>query len=181
MEANRISDLVTQLREAYRPRSKSLVLVSVPQILKEVNLLLAPQLKRSQVDCDLSQTNRPCTVLAIQDNLKQVFINLFMNAMEAMAVDKKGKISVHYNFEQSPGMVGVEIHNTGPLIPQEDVVHIFEPFFTTKGLGSGLGLSICFDIIKQHSGEITVRNDPETGVTFTVWLPLESTRGQEQG
>lgn len=179
LEATRISDLVTQLREAYRPRSKKFTLVNTTHVLKEVHMLLAPQMKKNQVECSLNEADRPCMVLAIQDNLKQVFINLCMNALEAMSAEKTGKIDIHYNFDLKQNMVGIEIHNTGPLIPQEDLDHLFEPFFTTKGLGSGLGLSICFDIIKQHSGEITVRNIPETGVTFTVWLPLAMEQDQE--
>ena len=64
------------------------------------------------------------------------------------------------------------MHNTGPLIPPEEMPHIFEPFFTTKESGTGLGLPISYDIIKRHQGEIVVKNDLEKGVVFTVWLPL---------
>jgi signal transduction histidine kinase len=75
--------------------------------------------------------------------------------------------------------VGVDFHNTGPLISDESVPHIFDPFFTTKKNGTGLGLSISYDIIRQHQGEILLDNEPGKGVTFTVWLPLVP--GDEEG
>ena len=66
----------------------------------------------------------------------------------------------------------MDFHNTGQPIPEEVLHHIFEPFFTTKKNGMGLGLSISYDIIRQHGGEIHVESTPGEGVTFTVWLPL---------
>jgi signal transduction histidine kinase len=68
--------------------------------------------------------------------------------------------------------VGIDFHNTGPLIADEALPLIFDPFFTNKGGGTGLGLSISDDIIRQHQGEIVVESEPGKGVTFTVWLPL---------
>jgi len=68
--------------------------------------------------------------------------------------------------------VAVDFHNTGPLITQEALPLIFDPFFTTKRSGSGLGLSISYDIIRQHQGEILVESALGKGVTFTIWLPL---------
>ena len=68
--------------------------------------------------------------------------------------------------------MGIDFHNTGPLIGDEALPLIFDPFFTTKKKGTGLGLSISYDIIRQHRGEILVESTPGKGVTFTVWLPL---------
>lgn len=110
----------------------------------------------------------PTFVFAVRNNLKQVFINLTMNAIEAMADEPGGRLTT--NFVQDNQWVGIEFMNSGPLIPEDALPHIFEPFFTTKGMGSGLGLSICYDIVKQHLGEITVENHASKGVVFTVWL-----------
>jgi signal transduction histidine kinase len=91
-----------------------------------------------------------------------------------MEADQKGKITICLHASDDNQRVGVDFHNTGPLIPDEELLSIFEPFFTTKKNGTGLGLYISYDLIQQHQGEILVESVPENGVTFTVWLPLTS-------
>jgi len=178
-EANRIADLVAQLRGTYASGSKATVRVNVTALLVEVHDLLAPQLKTRQVEWCQADALQPYTVPAIRNNLKQVFINLCLNAMEAMEVDHGGKLTVGLRASQDGGRLGVDFHNTGPLITGEALPLIFDPFFTTKRNGTGLGLSVSYDIIRQHQGEILVESTPEKGVTFTVWLPL--VRGEEDG
>jgi PAS domain S-box-containing protein len=172
-EANRISDLVAQLRGTYASGSKAMVPVNVLALLAEVHDLLAPQLKKNQVEWRQVDGLPPRdTVLAVRNNLKQVFINLCLNAMEAMEADQGGKITVNLHASPEGQRLGVDFHNTGPLISDEALPLIFDPFFTTKRNGTGLGLSISYDIIRQHQGEILVESAPGEGVTFTVWLPL---------
>ena len=178
-EANRISELVAQLRGVYASGSKAIVRVNVSALLVEVHDLLTPQLKKNQVEWCQVDEPPPYMVLAIRNNLKQVFINLCLNAMEAMEADQGGKITVSLHTSQDSQRVGVDFHNTGPLITEEALPLIFDPFFTTKRSGTGLGLSISYDIIRQHQGEILVESAPEKGVTFTVWLPLAP--GEEDG
>jgi signal transduction histidine kinase len=171
-EANRISDLVAQLRGTYASGSKTIVRVDVRTLLAEVHELLAPQLKKNQVEWCQGDGTRSFMVFAVPNHLKQVFINLCVNAMEAMEADQRGKITVSLQTSQDGQRVGVDFHNTGPLIAEQDLALIFDPFFTNKGGGTGLGLSISDDIIRQHQGEIVVESEPGKGVTFTVWLPL---------
>ena len=171
-EANRISDLVARLRGTYASGSKAKVHVNVLELLAEVHDLLAPQLKKNQVEWCQVDGYPPYTVLAVRNDLKQVFINLCLNALEAMETNQKGKLTICFHTSKDKQRVGVDLHNTGPLIPDEDVLSIFEPFFTTKKNGTGLGLYISYDLVQQHQGEILVESVPEKGVTFTVWLPL---------
>jgi PAS domain S-box-containing protein len=171
-EANRISELVAQLRGVYASGSKEIVRVNVSALLLEVHDLLTPQLKKNQVEWCQVDGPPPYMVLAIRNNLKQVFINLCLNAMEAMEADQGGKITISLHTSQDGQRVGLDFHNTGPLITEEALPLIFDPFFTTKRSGTGLGLSISYDIIRQHQGEILVESAPGKGVTFTVWLPL---------
>jgi len=171
-EANRIADLVAQLRGIYASGSKAIVRVDVLELLAEVHDLLAPQLKKNQVEWCQANGLHPHLVLAVRNNLKQVFINLCLNAMEAMEANQGGKITVNLRASQADQRVGVDFHNTGPLISEEALLLIFDPFFTTKRNGTGLGLSISYDIIRQYQGEILVENSQGKGVTFTVWLPL---------
>jgi PAS domain S-box-containing protein len=171
-EANRIADLVAQLRGTYASGSKEIVRVNVPGLLAEVHDLLTPQLKTKRVEWCQEDGFPPYTVLAVRNNLKQVFINLCMNAIEAMEADQKGSITICLRLSPDEQRVGVDFHNTGPPIGEESLPLIFDPFFTTKRNGMGLGLSISYDIVRQHQGEILVESMPGKGVTFTVWLPL---------
>ena len=171
-EANRISDLVAQLRETYTVGSKAMVPVDVLTLLLEVHDLLVPELKKRQVEWHQVDRLGSYMVCAVRNSLKQVFINLCLNAMEAMEEDPERSLTVSLHTKQDGQRVGVDFHNMGPLISEEALPHIFEPFFTTKRSGFGLGLSISYDIIRQHLGEILVESIPEKGVTFTVWLPL---------
>jgi PAS domain S-box-containing protein len=171
-EANRISDLVAQLRGTYASGSKAIVRLNVLALLLEVHDLLAPQLKKNRVEWCQVDGLQQYTVFAVRNNLKQVFINLCLNAMEAMEADQGGKLTVSLHASPDGQHLGVDFHNTGPLIGEEALPLIFDPFFTTKKNGTGLGLSISYDIIRQHQGEIIVESTPGKGVTFTVWLPL---------
>lgn len=171
-EANRISDLVARLRGTYASGSKAMERVNVLVLLREVQDLLAPQLKQNRVEWCQRDGLQPYTVSAVRDKLKQVFINLCLNAIEAMEADQKGKITVHLHTSPDSQRVGIDFHNTGPLIAEEALPLMFDPFFTTKQNGTGLGLYISYDIIREHQGEILVDSMPGKGVTFTVWLPL---------
>ncbi len=177
-EANRIADLVAQLRGTYAPGSKAIVHVNVLELLAEVHDLLAPQLKEKQVEWCQVDGLQPYTVYGVRNNLKQVFINLCLNAMEAMEADLSGKITINLRASQDDRRVGLDFHNTGPLIAEDSLPFIFEPFFTTKRNGTGLGLSVSYDIIRQHQGEIFVESLPGKGVTFTVWLPVAPGEGE---
>ena len=102
--------------------------------------------------------------------LNQVFLNLLMNACDA--IDGKGKIRIETR--RSARGVRLEFHDDGPGIPEEIQSRIFDPFFTTKpvGVGTGLGLSLSHGIIERHGGRIRVESEPGRGATFVIDLPL---------
>jgi signal transduction histidine kinase len=151
--------------------------VNLLALLREVRDLLAPQLKQNQVEWYQGNGLQPYIVSAVRDRLKQVFLNLSLNAIDAMEAEPQGKITVNLYPSPDGRRVGIDFHNTGHLIAKEDLSHIFDPFFTTKQNGTGLGLSISYDIIRQHQGEILVESEPGKGVTFTIWLPLATGNG----
>ncbi|MDA8180382.1 MAG: response regulator [Deltaproteobacteria bacterium] len=109
-------------------------------------------------------------VLCWPQQLNQVFMNLLVNA--AQAIEKEGEITVRSWTEGDAVLVSVS--DTGCGIPRDNLNRIFEPFFTTKevGKGTGLGLSIAYDIVKKHSGAITVKSEEGKGATFTVRIPV---------
>ncbi len=111
-------------------------------------------------------------VKADSSRMEQVFLNIIFNALEAMG--GSGTLTVQTR-KTSEG-VEVDLSDTGPGIPAEILDKIFDPFYTTKdsteGLGMGLGLAVCYGIVKKHNGDIQVTSSPELGTTFTVRLPL---------
>ena len=119
-------------------------------------------------------------VQATPDHLKQVFLNLVLNAIDAMSGEGRsgGTLSIRTALDQMQTAdnrwlpaVCIELSDTGNGIPPEILPRIFEPFVTTKGTGTGLGLSISYGIIEAHGGRITVASEVGVGTTFTVMLP----------
>jgi signal transduction histidine kinase len=171
-ETRRIAGLVQQLRDLYRPgQDKSMCPLEVKEILKEVHKLLLTHLQQHQVAWEAQDIPAGLVFNGIPDHIKQVFLNICLNAVDAMDPDG-GKISVKAALDAPSYQVGIAITDTGPGIPPEYLDRLFEPFFTTKTTGTGLGLAITFDIVQSHGGRITVENQPGGGATFTVWLPV---------
>ena len=125
------------------------------------------------------------------EQLEQVFLNFFLNAMDAMK--RGGELSVgteiHAASEWVAAISGtngdshevlrVTIRDDGEGIRKEDIPHVFDPFFTTKDYGTGLGLSITYGIVKDHGGTISVQSSPGEGATFLIHLPLASAHVSE--
>ncbi|MEE9540829.1 MAG: ATP-binding protein, partial [Candidatus Thorarchaeota archaeon] len=109
------------------------------------------------------------TMLADPDQLRQVFVNLILNALQAMP--KGGRLIVK-SWSPRPDSVNVSIADTGVGIPQADLDKIFKPLFTTKAKGIGLGLAIVKTLVDGHDGTIDVQSEPDKGTTFTVRIPV---------
>jgi len=109
-----------------------------------------------------------------EKKLKQVFINLVMNA--EYAVHKNGTITIATRFNRGKNQISIRISDTGHGIKEENLPRIFDPFFTTKptGEGTGLGLSVSYGIIRKHGGDISVESELGKGSTFTVTLPVST-------
>ncbi|MGC8872898.1 MAG: ATP-binding protein [Chloroflexia bacterium] len=117
-------------------------------------------------------------VLVSPEQMEQVFLNLFLNAADAME-GQGGRLEVH-GWEEG-GEVWVAVHDTGPGIPEEIRDKIFEPFVTTKEHSSGLGLWVTYGIVHEHGGRIDVESEAGKGTTFTVRLPALRTQGSTRG
>ena len=139
-------------------------------IIEEVHSLITPHLNNSQVVWQPLPGLEPCSIRCVRDQIIEVFLNLTLNAIEAMQASG-GILSVNMVQSSDKAQVGVIISDNGPGIKPEILPHMFEPFITTKEYGLGLGLSICYGIIQKHGGQITVDSQPGEGTIFTVWLP----------
>jgi signal transduction histidine kinase len=102
------------------------------------------------------------------DELEQVFINLVLNAVDAMP--EGGTLHVE-SWQGEDGRLAVAFSDTGHGIAPEDLKRVFEPFFSTREDGTGLGLTVSHNVVERHGGEIAVESALDKGTTFTVWLP----------
>jgi signal transduction histidine kinase len=132
-----------------------------------------PHLDENRVWWQYLSPSSPLVVNGIPDQLKQVFLNLSLNASDAMQTEG-GPLTVNASITADGRQVSVAFRDTGPGIDPRDLPNLFEPFFTTKESGMGLGLAICYDIVQKHGGRIEVESQRGQGATFTVWLPLTS-------
>ncbi len=144
--------------------------VDVNAIINDVLSLLEPQLVVGKIKVRRELCAFPVFVAGIEHKLQQVFLNLFLNARDAMP--KGGWLSVATRLQD--GQVVAEVADTGSGIPSEHLSRIYDPFFTTKsiGKGTGLGLSITYGIVREHDGTLTCQSAVGQGTRFTVSLPI---------
>ncbi len=176
-EIQRLSDLVTQLRAVYRtPAVEQRQPLDLVQTLDVVHTLMLPHLDKHRVSWEISLPAVPLQVVGIADQLKQVFLNIALNAVDAMQPGG-GVLTVAFVLSDAGDSAGVVFRDTGPGLAPEVLANLFEPFFTTREGGMGLGLAISYDIVQSHGGRIEVTSPPGAGAQFTVWLPLASPDG----
>lgn len=167
-EVQRIKGIVSRLLDFSRPSTGETSSVNLYALIEEVMILVRRQLERAHVRVDLKISPTP-PIQGTATQLKQVFLNLLLNAMESMP--KGGTITVE-SYERDAGVV-IEISDTGVGMDAETLARIFEPFYSTKGEGTGLGLAVTYGIVRGHGGDIQVTSSPSAGSCFTVWLPYQ--------
>ncbi len=170
VEIDRIARIVGRMREFYRPEQAGFYPTDLHIVLEEVLELCRKHLEQGHIAVEREWAAGLPLVRANADQLKQVFLNLTLNAMDAMPGGGRLRIRTAVD---SPAAVRVEVSDAGVGISPELLPRMFEPFFTTKEKGVGLGLSISYNIIQAHGGEIKVESQVGAGTTFTIWLPVE--------
>jgi signal transduction histidine kinase len=169
-EILRIGKLVRQMLDFYRFGQAELRPIDLNAALSEVLQSSQRRLEERRIAVERRLSANLPPVRASRDQMKQVFLNLILNGVEAMPGG--GKLEVKSWRENS--FVKIAICDTGCGIPPENLPKIFDPFFTTKRAvhGVGLGLSVCYNIVHQHGGTIEVESEVGKGSTFTVKLPV---------
>ncbi|MGB2676619.1 MAG: ATP-binding protein [Candidatus Acidiferrum sp.] len=165
----RASEIVNNLLNFSRTGAGELADVDLNRVVEETLSLVAHPLKTSQIRVVKQLSDGLPPVRGSANKLQQVFLNLFLNARDAMPAG--GMLEVRTTAHN--GSVEIEVVDTGNGIPREHIHKIFDPFFTTKatGRGTGLGLSVTYGIIKEHAGRIDVRSTPGRGTSFHVEFP----------
>jgi signal transduction histidine kinase len=167
-EIRRMNLLVDQFLDFARPRPPRFERHRIEEVLEETLLLVGPEAGKKGIRLEREFGERTPAVWADGDQLKQVFLNLMLNAIQAMS----GGGRLRARTRKAAGGVVVEIQDTGRGIPPEVRERLFEPFVTTRAGGTGLGLPISHRIIQGHSGELRIESSAGEGTTATVWLPI---------
>lgn len=171
-ETERMAALIERLRGAYRPvRIKDFQSVHLNNLVEDVYALIASHMRHKQIAFEFLPDPELPAISGISDQLRQVVLNLFLNAIEIMKPGGCLRVQTQRLFAQKEILFSVK--DTGPGIDREILPHIFEPFITDKSTGTGLGLTITHDIIHQHHGRIQAENHAEGGAVFNVWLPTD--------
>jgi signal transduction histidine kinase len=174
-QLDRITKIIRDLLEMSRKKESHVKKVDLQHLLKGLAEFLKIPLERSKVEVKIDIPDEASQVLADEDQLQQVFINLLINAIHA--IRETGTINVRGRIHALDGRQFVEIviQDTGSGIAPEIVEKIFDPFFSTKkDTGTGLGLSIAKDIVKRHGGEIWAESSLGKGSSFFIRLPAAS-------
>ena len=175
--ADRCARIVKIFLAMARQQPAKLTNVSVNDVVESSLEVAGYSMKASGIDLDLQLGQNLPPVWGDSDQLSQVFINLLVNAEQALG-DWEGrrKIKIASRLNKKTGMVVIKIADSGPGIPEEIVSRIFEPFFTTKevGSGTGIGLSFCHRIVTTHNGSIRVTTPVNGGTAFFIYLPASS-------
>ena len=168
---DRIRQIVRDLKAFAQPHDESLAVVDVRPVLDFSIKMTSAEIQRHAHL--VTRFEEVPAVWAISGRLEQVFVNLLINAAQAMPPDRLDRNQISVTVRSLDEMVAVEIADNGVGIPAADLERIFDPFFTTKpvGVGTGLGLSICHSIVTAFGGDLTVQSEEGKGSTFRVTLP----------
>lgn len=173
-EIERIDGLVGRLRGLATPSPATAPPVDIREPLTETLALLRAQCEQTRTTVRRELGTSPLFVAVDSSQLKQLFLNVLINAIEAMGHGGELTVKAHQRYRQGNPWVTVEVLDTGPGIPDIIRSKIFDPFFTTKSRGSGLGLAICHSIADAHRGTIRLENNRGRGARLIVEFPAVS-------
>ena len=170
-QTERCRDIVKGLLQFSRQSKGNTEEVDLNKVLKDTLALVGRQASFFNVNVTCYLDPDLPSIMADRSQFQQVFLNLLLNAVQAM--EERGAVTIRTRYQHAENSVEVAISDTGRGIPAEQVDRIFDPFFTTKenGQGTGLGLSIAYGIVTTHGGRISVQSQVGKGSTFTIRMP----------
>jgi two-component system NtrC family sensor kinase len=174
-ETIRCREIVKRLLDFARQTKPQKKLTNVNGLIDNIILLVRNQTSFRNIEITKNLGEGIPEILTDTDQIQQVFINIVLNAAEAMT--KGGSLTISSGLSADGEYLVITFSDTGPGLREEDRERIFDPFYTTKEHGTGLGLSISYGIVEQHGGSISAENNVGRGSTFTVQLPLRAGEG----
>jgi signal transduction histidine kinase len=175
-EVQRLNRLLTNLLDFARPRKPEFQKVRADRLIDAIIALAGHAAQQKGITL---RKDVPATVPEFEcdpEQMKQVILNLAINAVQAMT----GAGEIVLAARQVESSVAISVRDQGPGISDEDLDKIFNPFYTTKDAGTGLGLSVVYQIVNQHGGVVTAERNPEGGMTFSLTIPLNQRRSVAQ-
>jgi PAS domain S-box-containing protein len=172
-ETERVSHIIRQML-GFARRSGEVEWVNVNHLLEETLVLIEKKLRQSKIEVVRDFDAHLPAVRARADQLRQVFLNLILNAQQSIEGEGEIKVKTSRHAQSLQASISVEISDTGYGISEDDLARIFEPFFSKRKKGTGLGLWVTQDIVRQHGGRIEVTSAKDQGTTFNVVLLVDS-------
>jgi signal transduction histidine kinase len=171
-EALRCKTIIQELLEFSREREPKVVLTNVNNVIEKALNILENEFRLRHIRLEKHLSRQVPNLLIDANQIEQVFVNLFLNAMEAM--EEEGTVTVRSCISPNQEEINIEVSDTGCGIPPEHMDKIFEPFFSTKPKGTGLGLAVTYGIVRKHGGHIHASNQPKQGTQFMLEFPIPS-------
>jgi two-component system NtrC family sensor kinase len=169
-QANRCKEIIKALLDFSRQKKPDKTLCDINNVLRDCISLVENQAMFHNIQFQSSlKLDLPRAVID-PSQIERVFMNMIINAAEAM--EESGSLTITTRFDEEHSRVEIEFTDTGSGIEKENLEKIFDPFFTTKDTGHGLGLAICYGIVKEHKGSISVESEVGKGTTFIIRLPV---------
>lgn len=168
-ETTRLNTITVEFLDFARPQKAKLKLGDVNNVLNKALIFIAPKAAEQKVEVVQELCEQPVHVFLDDDLLYRAFLNILVNALQAMK--DGGTLRLISREDPEGGGMKIEISDTGDGMPPNKMEHIFKPFFTDKNKGTGLGLAITKNIIDSHHGELEVQSMENQGTTFTVTIP----------
>ena len=168
--ARRASDIVQHVRSMARSGERERSLIDLREVVEEALLFVNHDIESRRIRLMIAADPARPWILGNRIQLQQVFVNLMVNAIQALGQAPEKRIRMAIDAAPEQGL-RFTIHDSGPGIAPDDLERVFESFFTTKPDGMGIGLAVCHSIITAHGGRIEAANHPEGGASFSIWLP----------
>ncbi len=177
-DAQRAADIIRRIRGMATRAEVERSRVALSAVIQEVLLFLGPELRKQGVETTLELAAPLPDVMGDRVQLQQVFVNLAVNAIHAMAGQERRQLVIRTS-RLNEGVVRAEIEDTGHGIAPDNLTHLFQSFFTTKRDGMGIGLAVCRSIIESHGGSIDAANRPGGGARFGFALPALAPQAED--
>jgi two-component system NtrC family sensor kinase len=177
-QAQRLDDVIQNVRKATRLPEPRFELITVQQLLSETLPLIEPLLTKNKIEINVQFNTTMEPVYVDRYRIQTVLLNILQNSLEAMP--QGGKIAVSAETLVQSGVVAITLQDTGKGIPPEIIEKACEPFFSTRQDGGmrGLGLAIVHDIIKMHGGKMEIKSSPGQGTSIILYLPISDNKKQ---
>jgi PAS domain S-box-containing protein len=167
--SKRIGDLITELLDTSRPTELTFERSGLQAIMDDSIAEALDRITLQRISMQIRYFNEPCDIMANREKLKIAFLNIIINAVEAMANDGTGELEIE--IDSTGAMHTVQVKDNGCGIPEEHISRLFEPYFTSKRNGMGLGLAATLNILQSHKAQVDVTSVVGSGTTFLISFP----------